>query len=171
MKSWNFSRVFPPWLSILILILMPVFRLFRQSGFYFLAHGIQVSSFMSVPIFLSIDWNEKLHFSFYPSIAWLLGAFRLWVTCLNCVPLQRCSTFSRHQIIGQMVIMSHLENCIHWKLCSCWYCFYPIIFSAKYKRSMLNYFVAVIVWKTARWDYETIAEWWNSKVKRTCSFL
>ena len=60
---------------------------------------------------------------------------------------------------------------IHWKLCRCLYCFYPIIFSAKYKRSMLNYFVAVIVWKTARWDYETIAEWWNSKVKRTCRFL
>ena len=60
---------------------------------------------------------------------------------------------------------------IHWKFCRCWYCFYPIIFSAKYKLSMLNYFAAVIVWKTARWDYETIAEWWNSKVKRTCRFL
>ena len=47
------------------------------------------------------------------------------------------------------------------------YCFYPIIFSAKYKRSMLNYFAAVIVWKTAWWDYETIEERWNSKVKRT----
>ena len=60
---------------------------------------------------------------------------------------------------------------IHWKLCRCWYCFYPIIFSAEYKRSMLNYFVAVIVWKTARWDYETIAKWWNSRVKRTCRFF
>ena len=47
---------------------------------------------------------------------------------------------------------------IHWKLCRCLYCFYPIIFSAKYKRSMLNYFAAVIVWKTAWWDYETIEE-------------
>ena len=103
MKSWDFSRVLPLWLSILILILMPVFRLFRQSGFYFLPHGIQVSSFMSVLIFLSIDWNEKLHFSFYPSIVWLPGAFRLWVTCLNRVPLQCCRTFSRHQIL-------HLEQ-------------------------------------------------------------
>ena len=102
MKSWDFSRVLPLWLSILILILMPVFRLFRHSGFYFLPHGIQVSSFMSVLIFLSIDWNEKLHFSFYPSIVWLPGAFRLWVTCLNCVPLQCCRTFSRHQIIEQI---------------------------------------------------------------------
>ena len=60
---------------------------------------------------------------------------------------------------------------IHWKLCRCLYCFYPIIFSAKYKRSMLNYFAAVIVWKTAWWDYETIEERWNSKVKRTWRFL
>ena len=67
--------------------------------------------------------------------------------------------------------MTICTSCIHWKLCRCWYCFYPIIFSAKYKLSMLNYFAAVIVWKTARWDYETIAEWWNSKVKRTSRFL
>ena len=60
---------------------------------------------------------------------------------------------------------------IHWKLCRCLDCFYPIIFSAKYKRSMLNYFAAVIVWKTAWWDYETIEERWNSKVKRTWRFL
>ena len=60
---------------------------------------------------------------------------------------------------------------IHWKLCRCLYCFYPIIFSAKCKRSMLNYFAAVIVWKTAWWDYETIKERWNSKVKRTWRFL
>ena len=58
---------------------------------------------------------------------------------------------------------------IHWKLCRCLYCFYPIIFSAKYKRSILNYFAAVIVWKTAWWDYKTIEERWNSK--RTWRFL
>ena len=60
---------------------------------------------------------------------------------------------------------------IHWKLCRCLYCFYPIIFSAKYKRPMLNYFAAVFVWKTAWWDYETIEERWNSKVKRTWRFV
>ena len=73
-----------------------------------------------------------------------------------------------------LFLSSYVTACtsyIHWKLCRCLYCFYPIIFSAKYKRSILNYFVAVIVWKTARWDYETIEEWWNSKVKRTCRFL
>ena len=58
---------------------------------------------------------------------------------------------------------------IHWKLCRCLYCFYPIIFTAKCKRSMLNYFAAVIVWKTAWWDYKTIEERWNSK--RTWRFL
>ena len=69
---------------------------------------------------------------------------------------------------GQVIILTTFHECfifypvyvtvctsyIHWKLCCCLYCFYPIIFSAKYKRSMLNYFAAVIVWKTAWWDYE-----------------
>ena len=58
-----------------------------------------------------------------------------------------------------------LRDCLY--IIRCLYCFYPIIFSAKYKRSMLNYFAAVIVWKTAWWDYKTIEERWNSKVKRT----
>ena len=51
------------------------------------------------------------------------------------------------------------------------FCFYPIIFWAKHKRSMLNYFAAVIIWQTAWWDYETIEERWNSRVKRTWRFL
>ena len=86
---------------------------------------------------------------------------------------------------GQVIILTTFHECyifypvyvsvctsyIHWKLCRCLYCFYPIIFSAKYKRSMLNYFAAVIVWKTAWWDYETIEERWNSKVRRTWTFL
>ena len=87
---------------------------------------------------------------------------------------------------GQVIILTTFHECfifypvyvsvctsyIHWKLCRCLYCFYLIIFSAKYKRSMLNYFAAVIVWKTA-WctGLRTIEERWNSKVKRTWRFL
>ena len=104
-----------------------------------------------------------------------------WLNTFQMVSQQKCVTQMMSLRTGDnsydiawmfYFLSSYVTVCtsyIHWKLCRCLYCFYPIIFSAKCKRSMLNYFAAVIVWKAAWWDYKTIEERWNSK--RTWRFL
>ena len=107
----------------------------------------------------------------------------IWLNTFQMVSQQKCVTQMMSLRTGDnsydipwmfYFLSSYVTVCtsyIHWKLCRCLYCFYPIIFSAKCKLSTLNYFAALIVWKTAWWDYKTIEERWNSKVKRTWRFL